>query len=144
MHQFIKEKVSKKSLSFPVVLGVFFVCLLITSGVFAPYISPVSPNTQILEYRNNLIEEKKPFAEIDDVIKAINHVVNLVGIDHVGFGSDFDGLGNSLPYNLKDVSDYPNIILELLKNDYSEEEIEKICYKNLFRTWNEVLNYANN
>ena len=52
MHQVIKEKVSKKPLSFPIVLGGFFVCLLITSGVFAPYISPVSPNTQILEYRN--------------------------------------------------------------------------------------------
>ena len=52
MNQVIKEKVSKKTLSFPIVLGGFFVCLLITSGVFAPYISPVSPNTQILEYRN--------------------------------------------------------------------------------------------
>ena len=99
---------------------------------------------EILEYKNKLIKEKKPFAEINDVIEAIDYVVNLVGIDHVGFGSDFDGLGNSLPYNLKDVSNYPNIILGLLKKDYSEEEIEKICYKNFFRTWNEILNYANN
>ena len=89
---------------------------------------------EILEYKNKLIKEKKPFAEINDVIEAIDYVVNLVGIDHVGFGSDFDGLGNSLPYNLKDVSNYPNIILGLLKKDYNEEEIEKICYKNFFRT----------
>jgi len=101
-------------------------------------------NKEILDYTNKLIEEKQPFAEINDVIEAIDHVVNLVGIDYVGFGSDYDGLGNSLPYNLKDVSNYPKIIFELLKRDYNEEEIEKICYKNLFRVWNEVLDYSNN
>ena len=51
MHHNIKEKVSK-ILSFPVILGGGFVCLMVISGVFAPYVSPVSPNTQILEYRN--------------------------------------------------------------------------------------------
>ena len=96
----------------------------------------------INKFKNRIIEEEKPFATIEDVINAIDHVVKLVGIDHVGFGSDFDGLGNSLPYNLKDVSDYPNVILGLLKKNYSEEDIEKICYKNLFRTWNEILEYS--
>ena len=52
MYQNIKEKVSKKLLSFPVILGGGFICLTIISGAFAPYVSPVSPNTQILEYRN--------------------------------------------------------------------------------------------
>ena len=51
MHHNIKEKASK-FLSFPVILGGGFVCLMVISGVFAPYVSPVSPNTQILEYRN--------------------------------------------------------------------------------------------
>ena len=46
--------------------------------------------------------------------------------------------------NQLDVSNYPKIIFELLKRDYNEEEIEKICYKNLFRVWNEVLDYSNN
>lgn len=99
-------------------------------------------NKIILGYKNKLIEEAKPFAKIEDVVNAIDYVVNLIGINHVGFGSDFDGLGNSLPEDLKDVSSYPDLILELLKRDYSEEEIEKICYKNLFRTWSEILNYA--
>ena len=40
------------------------------------------------------------------------------------------------------MSDYPNIILGLLKKNYSEEDIEKICYKNLFRTWNEILEFS--
>jgi len=97
---------------------------------------------EINKFKNRIIEEEKPFATIEDVINAIDHVVKLVGIDHVGFGSDFDGLGNTLPYNLKNVSDYPNIILGLLKKNYSEEDIEKICYKNLFRTWNEILEFS--
>tara|TARA_Y100000748_G_scaffold302227_2_gene304011 strand:+ start:243 stop:506 length:264 start_codon:yes stop_codon:yes gene_type:complete len=77
-----------------------------------------------------------PFAKIEDVVKTIDHVYKLVGIDHIGFGSDFDGLGNSLPEGLKDVSMYPNIIERLLKKNYSEEDIKKICCKNLFRVWN--------
>ena len=52
MHHNIKKKVSKHFLSFSVVLGSGFVCLFIILGVFAPFVSPVSPNTQILEYRN--------------------------------------------------------------------------------------------
>ena len=99
---------------------------------------------EINKFKNRIIEEEKPFATIEDVINAIDHVVKLVGIDHVGFGSDFDGLGNTLPYNLKNVSDYPNIILGLLKKNYSEEDIEKICYKNLFKTWNEILEFSGN
>ena len=53
-----------------------------------------------------------------------------------GFGSDFDGLGNSLPKGLKDVSMYPNIIEKLLKKNFSEKDIKKICSENLFRVWN--------
>ena len=99
---------------------------------------------KINKFKNRIIIEEKPFANVEDVINAIDHVVNLVGIDYVGFGSDFDGLGNTLPHNLKSVSDYPNIILGLLKKKYSEEHIEKICYKNLFRTWNEIIDYSRN
>ena len=99
---------------------------------------------KINKFKNRIIIEEKPFANVEDVINAIDHIVNLVGIDYVGFGSDFDGLGNTLPYNLKSVADYPNIILGLLKKKYSEEHIEKICYKNLFRTWNEIIDYSRN
>ncbi len=82
------------------------------------------------------------YEDIQTVADHIDHVVNLVGIDHVGFGSDFDGVGDSLPKGLKDVSMYPNLILELLIRGYSEEEIAKICYKNTFRVWNEVADVA--
>ena len=78
------------------------------------------------------------FADVETVVKHIDHVVQLVGVDHVAFGSDFDGVGDSLPTGLKDVSQYPNIIYLLLKKGYSEEDIAKICYRNVFRVWNAV------
>jgi membrane dipeptidase len=78
------------------------------------------------------------FADVTDVANHIDHVVKLVGVDHVGLGSDFDGVGDSLPTGLKDVSQYPNIIYELLKRGYSEKDIQKICGGNLLRVWSEV------
>jgi membrane dipeptidase len=88
--------------------------------------------------------KENPF-KYTDVYRAadhIDHVVNLVGIDHVGFGSDFDGVGDTLPVGLKDVSDFPKLIAVLLQRGYSDEDIAKICYKNVFRVWNQVLEHA--
>ena len=68
----------------------------------------------------------------------IDHVVKIAGIDHVGLGSDFDGVSN-LPIGLEDASKLPDLIHELLKRGYTSEDIEKICSKNLFRVWNEVI-----
>jgi membrane dipeptidase len=74
---------------------------------------------------------------VSQVADHIDRVVELAGIDYVGFGSDFDGV-RSVPVGLSDVSMYPNLIFELLKRDYSEEDIEKICSGNLLRVWKEV------
>jgi membrane dipeptidase len=73
----------------------------------------------------------------------IDHVVKLIGIDHVGIGSDFDGVGDELPVGLKDVSDYPNLIYVLLKRGYTPDDIEKICSKNVLSNWNKVIEVAN-
>ncbi|MCB9275561.1 MAG: membrane dipeptidase [Lewinellaceae bacterium] len=78
------------------------------------------------------------YADVQLVADHIGHVVSLAGIDHVGIGSDFDGVGDSLPTGLKDVSQYPNLIAELLSRGYSKEDIAKICYKNVWRVWREV------
>lgn len=78
------------------------------------------------------------YADVELVADHIDHVVKLAGVDHVGFGSDYDGVGDSLPTGLKDVSAYPNLIYVLLKRGYSEEAIAKICYKNVFRVWEAV------
>jgi membrane dipeptidase len=77
-------------------------------------------------------------ADVSDVANHIDHVVKLVGIDHVGLGSDFDGVGDSLPTGLKDVSHYPNLIFELLKRGYSESDIRKVCGDNLLRVWSTI------
>lgn len=82
------------------------------------------------------------FADVETVANHIDHVVKLAGINHVGIGSDFDGVGDSLPTGLKDVSQYPNLIYVLLKRGYTEEDIEKICYKNVWRVWNAVEEFA--
>lgn len=78
------------------------------------------------------------YADVTDVVAHIDHVVELVGVDHVGLGSDFDGVGDSLPTGLKDVSAYPNLILELLRAGYSEDDIAGICGGNLIRVWKAV------
>jgi membrane dipeptidase len=77
-------------------------------------------------------------ADILDVVANIDHVVKLVGIEHVGLGSDFDGVGGQLPVGLKDVSCYPNLIYELLKKGYTEADIKKICSDNFLRVWSDV------
>jgi membrane dipeptidase len=82
---------------------------------------------------------KELYSDVERVADHIDHVVKLVGIDHVGLGSDFDGVGDSLPIGLKDVSQYPNLIYVLLKRGYTEEQIGKICSGNVFRVWNKVI-----
>ncbi|UCS94234.1 dipeptidase [Echinicola marina] len=89
-------------------------------------------------YIKKYLAEHNVFPDVSLVADHIDHIVSLIGIEHVGFGSDFDGVGDSLPNGLKDVSMYPNLIAELLKRGYSREDIEKICYKNVFRVWKAV------
>ncbi len=75
------------------------------------------------------------FSTVEKVADHIDHVVKLVGVDYVGLGSDFDGVGDTLPTGLKDVSYYPNLIRVLLERGYSEPDIEKICSGNILRLW---------
>lgn len=84
--------------------------------------------------------QKTPFefADLNDVLDHIDHVVELVGVDYVGLGSDYDGVGDSLPTGLKDVSTYPNLIKGLLERGYSEQDIAKMLSGNLMRVWTEV------
>ena len=85
-------------------------------------------------------ENPIPTTDVQTVANHIDHVVKLAGIDHVGLGSDYDGVpgGEYLPDGLKDVSQYPNLLYELLKRGYTESDIEKICSGNFLRVWKEV------
>lgn len=75
------------------------------------------------------------YASVRDVADHIDHIKNLVGVDYVGIGSDFDGVGLALPPELDDVSMYPALIAELLRRGYSEADIRKICSGNVLRVW---------
>ena len=80
---------------------------------------------------------RHPVGDVHDVVRHIRHVVELTGIDHVGLGSDFDGVFG-LPAYLQDVSEYPNLIAALLDDGFSETEIARICSGNVLRVWQEI------
>ena len=72
----------------------------------------------------------------------LDRVVELAGIDHVGLGSDFDGVGDTLPVGLKDVAGFPNLVAGLLRRGYADDDIEKILSGNIMRVWTQVERYA--
>lgn len=86
-------------------------------------------------------EHTPPSPEIDILINHIDHVVKLVGADHVGLGSDYDG-ASSYPIGLEDVSGYPLITYNLLKRGYQEKDIVKILGGNFLRVFDEVIQRA--
>jgi membrane dipeptidase len=97
----------------------------------------------IRETRSEFIANNPyPYASLDEVLDHFDRVVQLVGIDHVGIGSDYDGVGDTLPIGLKDVSTYPTLIQGLLERGYSRKDIQKILGGNLIRVWKEVEEYA--
>ena len=87
-------------------------------------------------------EHPYPYATVDTVLDHIDRAVELAGIDHVGLGSDFDGVGDTLPTGLKDVGDFPNLVAGLLGRGYEEADIAKILGLNLMRVWREVERYG--
>ena len=81
---------------------------------------------------------KEGQASVSDVVDHMEHIINLVGIDHVGLGSDFDGI-SSTPVGLEDVSKMPNITIELVSRGYGREEIRKILGENHLRVFSRVI-----
>ena len=75
---------------------------------------------------------KQVRATLADVVAHINHVVKLVGIDHVGIGSDFDGIGCT-PEGLDDSSKWLNLTRALLAEGYSAAEVNKVLGGNMVR-----------
>jgi membrane dipeptidase len=71
------------------------------------------------------------------VVDHIDHIVKLVGIEHVGVGSDFDGI-QATPAGLSSVADLPNLTAELLRRGYTEEDVSKILGGNILRVMEEV------
>lgn len=72
--------------------------------------------------------------DIHDVLDHIDHIARVAGVEHVGIGSDYDGI-STIPKQLEDVSTYPLLTEGLLRRGYTEEEIHKIMYKNVLRAF---------
>jgi membrane dipeptidase len=92
------------------------------------------------EYRAVYEQYPPSLADVKDLIDHVDHVVELVGVDHVGLGTDFDGGGGVEGCN--DVSEMPNITIELLRRGYSEDDIAKIWGGNLMRVFRDVLSVS--
>ena len=79
-----------------------------------------------------------PFADVELVADHVDRAVRLAGVGHVGFGSDYDGVGDSLPTGLKDVGDYPNLLAVLLGRGYTPAEVAGFMGGNVLRVWDAV------
>lgn len=78
-----------------------------------------------------------PRGTVADVADHIDHIVKVAGIDHVGIGSDYDGI-TMWPVGLDDVADYPRLTEELLKRGYSDSDVHKVLGGNVLRAFREA------
>jgi membrane dipeptidase len=79
-----------------------------------------------------------PRVTLDMLIDHFVHIAKVAGVDHVGIGSDFDGVGGQLPEGMEDISKLPAITYELLKRGWSDADVKKILGENFLRTMAEV------
>lgn len=93
------------------------------------------------EWKHLQMDYPKEKPTVSDAVDHIDHIVKLIGIDHVGIGTDFDG-GGGLK-DCVDVSQMKNITRELLRRNYSEDDIIKIWGGNFMRVFSQVEKYAN-
>ena len=89
-----------------------------------------------INYCRSFIKEEEGVATVKDVVKHINYIKDLIGIDYIGLGSDFDGISNK-DIELKDASMMNLLIKELENQNYTQEEIDKITHKNVLRVFKE-------
>ncbi|MFZ7096947.1 dipeptidase [Luteimonas dalianensis] len=79
-----------------------------------------------------------PEITIEPVLDQIDYGVALIGVDHIGLGSDFDGVGGDLPEGLRTVADFPNLVAGLQGRGYSDGDIRKILGGNMLRAWSDI------
>jgi membrane dipeptidase len=80
----------------------------------------------------------KPTVTLAMVADHIEHIAKLAGVDHVGIGSDFDGMGKDLPVGLRDVSTYPALLAELMRRGWSDADVAKLAGGNILRVLDEA------
>ena len=82
--------------------------------------------------------DRIPRPPLSDLIDQIDHIAKVAGVDHVGLGSDFDGIDGQLPEGIDSAADLPKITAELMKRGYSAADCRKILGGNLLRVFREV------
>ena len=97
---------------------------------------PENGGVVMVTFVNQFLSPKER-ATIADVADHIEHVVELAGIDHVGIGSDYDGI-DTTPVGLEDVSTFPSLLAELSRRGWSEEDLAKLAGENVLRAWREA------
>jgi len=79
------------------------------------------------------LDNPKPQATLAQVADHIEHIAKVAGVDHVGIGSDFDGLSNQLPEGLQDVAAYPALLAEMMRRGWSDADVAKLAGGNVLR-----------
>ena len=102
----------------------------------AEYQARIEPIMSDYQARVEELDARWPRPSVKTMVDHIDYVVDLIGIDHVGIGTDFDGGGGVPGFN--DASEALNVTVELVRRGYTEEEIKKIWGGNLLRAWREV------
>lgn len=82
-------------------------------------------------------DEKQCFGSVERLIAHMRHMKQVGGIDCIGLGTDFDGIGSNI--EILGAGKMPVLVREMEKAGFSTEEIEKICYKNVLRLYKELL-----
>ena len=80
-----------------------------------------------------LKDHPAPTVTLGEVADHIEHIAQVAGVDHVGLGSDYDGVGNQLPEGLEDVATYPALFAELMRRGWSDRDIAKLAGENVLR-----------
>ena len=85
-----------------------------------------------INYAHNFVISEDRIETLDDIVKHFVHVKEVIGVDYIGFGSDFDGISNEM-LELKDASMMGLLLDKLKQNGFTDSDLEKICYKNVLR-----------
>lgn len=105
----------------------------------------VSSNSSTSDRLQQWIKDNPPpQTTLLDVVDHIDHIRSVAGIDHVGLGSDFDGMPShtTVPQGLEDVSKYPMLTAELIRRGYSDEDVRKVMGGNVLRVMRKAENVA--
>lgn len=102
---------------------------------------PDSKEDQEREVKQWQLKNPYPAGQAEIIVDHIEHVIRIAGIDHVGLGSDFDGI-SKLPVGIEDVSKYPVITELMLRRGYEEQAIHKVLYGNALRVLRQATELA--